>query len=218
MVGVYIGYVGTLGSLFGNERVLLWFCGVSFVVGTLIQFFICTQLYDALKRLPPKYRQRDPYMVWLLLIPFLGLVWNFFIYPAIADSYKSYFTAQARWRSTVSPETRMYHMIKSQVNGDCGYGVGLAYCFCVIAIIIPGIGGFLAIAALVLLILFLAKISVLKSQVRSANIPGGNNNVVRETNDREIIGFLEQSSPPGALEDENAAIQTSDDSTGTANP
>lgn len=87
-------------------------------------------------------------MVWLLLIPCFNLVWNFFVYPKLADSYKAYFDSVGR------PEV-----------GDCGKGIGLAYCICVACSIVPYIGVLPALAALVLWIIFLVKAKELRDMI-----------------------------------------------------
>jgi hypothetical protein len=78
-------------------------------------------------------------MVWLLMIPCFSLVWNFFVFQQLADSYKAYFASIGR----------------TDV-GDCGKGIGLGYAICAI---------FCGPAALVLLIIYLVKVMDLKSQI-----------------------------------------------------
>src|SRR4051794_2730546 len=83
-------------------------CG-TFLVWAAIQAAICWFLSSCLKILPPEHRRQKPGMVWLLFIPVFNLVWNFFVFPAIADSYRSYF-----------------HSIGRTDVGGCGRGLALA--------------------------------------------------------------------------------------------
>src|SRR5687768_3267738 len=54
---------------------------ILFLLGILV--LILYLLYDAQRAIPPEYRHVEPAQVWLLLIP----LFNFFVYPQIADSY-----------------------------------------------------------------------------------------------------------------------------------
>ena len=127
-----------LGGM-GLMMILAFGCFI-FLVILAIQIFILYTLQNCLKRIPQQYRQQEPAMVWLLLIPFFNLVWNFFIWPKIAASFKAYFDAQGR----------------TDV-GDCGGSLALALCICAVCGIIPYLGACISIATLVLLILVLVK-------------------------------------------------------------
>lgn len=90
-------------------------------------------------------------MVFLLLIPCFNIVWNFFVYPKLADSFASYFRAQGR----------------TDV-GDCGRGIGMAYCICAVCGVVPYLGLLAGLAALILWIIFLVKAADLKGQIPEA--------------------------------------------------
>jgi hypothetical protein len=132
--------------------------GVLFVavIAIAIGCLICWYLSSCLKRVPPQFRRQEPAMAWLLLIPCFNLVWNFFVYPKIGESYQAYFDSIGR--------TDL---------GDCGRSLGLSYCILSVAGLplgmIPVIGGvvscFLGLATLVVWILFLVKAGNLKSQI-----------------------------------------------------
>ncbi|MGB7160576.1 MAG: hypothetical protein WBD40_21100 [Tepidisphaeraceae bacterium] len=126
-----------------------------FLVVIAILVFIYYLLYSALKAIPPEHRRMEPGQVWLLLIPVFNLVWNFFVFMRIPESYQSYF--HSRGRTDV---------------GDAGKNVGLWYSICACCAVIPCIGFIPGIASLILLILFLVKIMGLKAQVGQA-APGG---------------------------------------------
>lgn len=128
---------------------------VFFVIFVLVMLGIgiavCFFLSSCFRRIPPPHRQQEPGMVWLLLIPCFSIVWNFFVYPKLADSFASYFHAQGR----------------TDV-GDCGRGIALAYCICAACAIIPYLGLLAALAALILWIIFLVKALDLKKQIPEA--------------------------------------------------
>lgn len=126
-------------------------CGViaaGALVGLAIAIAIILFLSNCLKRVPVPYRKMEPGMVWLLIIPLFNLVWNFFVYKAISESYQSYFQSQGR----------------TDV-GDCGKSLGLAYCICSCVCIIPVVNMLAGIVALVLFIMCLVKFSGYKNQI-----------------------------------------------------
>ena len=104
--------------------------------------------------MPASFRKSEPGLVWLLLIPIFNLVWNFFVFPWIADSYAAYF--QSIGRTDV---------------GDAGRGIGLAFAICAACAIVPCINLLAGPAALVLLIIFLVKIYGLKGQIGRSGFP-----------------------------------------------
>ena len=108
---------------------------------------ICLLLYNAQKAIPPEHRRIEPGMIWLLLIPIFSLVWNFFVFLRIPDSYRSYFQSLGR------------------DVGDAGRSIGLALAICAACTIVPCVNLLAAPAALVLLIIFLVKIYNLKGQI-----------------------------------------------------
>ncbi|MFQ5653876.1 MAG: hypothetical protein ACE5GW_03980 [Planctomycetota bacterium] len=112
---------------------------------------ICTLLYKCFQAIPPRFRRQEPGLVWLLLIPCFPLVWNFFVHPRLAESYRDYFRAAG-----------------STEFGECGRGVALAYCIVSLCAIIPCVNYIAGPAALVLIILFLAKAWDLRGVVLSA--------------------------------------------------
>ncbi|HEX6852742.1 MAG TPA: hypothetical protein VF139_15200 [Candidatus Polarisedimenticolaceae bacterium] len=118
-----------------------------------INVVVCALLYGCLKRVPAEHRKLDAGLVWLLLIPCFNAVWNFFVFPRLAQSYQSYFRAAGR-----------------NDLGDCGAGFGWAYAGCILGAHLPlpfvpfGVG----FAALILLILFLVKALQLKNLIPAA--------------------------------------------------
>ncbi len=132
--------------------IILAFMAIFIGVGVLI----CWILYDCLKRVPPQFRQQEPGLAWLLLIPFFGIVWNFFVFLPLARSYQSYFYSRGR------TDLR-----------DCGYNISLAYCICAAISIIPYLGLLAFIPSLILLIISLARARALSRQIEPfTEIPG----------------------------------------------
>ena len=133
------------GFQFGSFLAIM---GVAFGIALAIHVAVCALLSVCYSRIPMQFRKQEPGLVWLLMIPCFNVVWNFFVYPRLADSYKAYFASVGR----------------ADV-GDCGKGIGLAYSICAIFCIIPCVNYLAAPATLVLLIIYLVKAMDLKSQI-----------------------------------------------------
>jgi len=118
------------------------------MIGFGIQIFVCWVLYFCYKSIPQEFRLREPWMVWLLFIPFFHIVWNFYIYPSLATSYKKYFDS-----------------IGCTEVGKCGRSVAVAYCVCVCCVFVPSAGPLAALIGIGLLLFFLVEICELKVRV-----------------------------------------------------
>lgn len=121
---------------------------VALLIGMAIAVGICIMLHVIQARVPVEHQKISPGMIWLMLIPLFGLVWNFFVFQRIPESYKSYFDS-----------------IGDQSVGDCGKGVGLWYAICAACSIIPCVNYIAGPAALVLLIIFLVKLFGLRGRI-----------------------------------------------------
>lgn len=128
---------------------------IVFAVTTAITVAVCLFIVSALSRIPREHRRMEPEMVWLLLVPCFGLVWNFFVFQRVPESFRSYFASLGR--------TDM---------GDCGRGLGLAYAICSALCVLPLVNYLAAPASLVLLIICLIRFHDLKSRIL-ANVPPG---------------------------------------------
>jgi hypothetical protein len=126
-----------------------------FAIAWGIQILIAWIIYSAQSTLPPQHRRMEPGLVWLLLIPLFHLIWNFFVFQQVPDSFQSYFASRGQ------PQI-----------GATEKSIGLWYSICAACAIVPCVGLFVAITALVLLIIFLVKISALKKMVIDT-MPGG---------------------------------------------
>ena len=126
---------------------------VLFLVGLAIQCLILYLLYNAFNSCPPQFRLIEPWQVWLLLIPCFPIVWNFFVYQKIPESFRNYFNSIGRHE-----------------QGDCGQQLGLWYSILICCSLIPYIGALPGLASFVVLIIFLVKMYELK---RIADQSGG---------------------------------------------
>lgn len=129
--------------------------GALFLFLLAINVAVCLFLSSCFKRIPEEHRKLKPGLVWLLMIPCFTIVWNFFVYPALAASYTAAFESQG-----------------SNSHGDCGRTLSLVYCILaavsVVVGFLPCIGSascLLSPAALVIWILILIKAGSLKSQL-----------------------------------------------------
>ena len=127
--------------------------GVIAVVGLVINIVICYFISSWLGKVPAAHRKMEPGLVWLLLIPCFPVVWNFYVFLRVPESFKSFFDAQGR----------------TDV-GDCGRSLGLAYAICVACSFIPTVNYLTGPASLVLLIISLVKFNELKNKLAATNV------------------------------------------------
>lgn len=121
---------------------------VGLAIGMAIWGAIAYCLNSWLSRIPPQHRKQEPGMVWLIIIPFVNLVWSFFVFPKIAESFQSYFAEQG--------DTSV---------GDCGKQLSLYFCICYLLNIVPGLNCIMWIPALILLVMVMLKFSELKNKI-----------------------------------------------------
>src|SRR5208282_5729186 len=87
----------------------------------LAEIFYILALRRALERCSPTSRTMDPGMVWLLIVPFVAQVWNFFVVLNIAKSLGNEF--RLRGIPNADPEP--------------GKMIGLAMSVCGVVALIP---------------------------------------------------------------------------------
>ena len=114
----------------------------------VIALFVCWLLYGAFERIPARFRRLDPGLVWLLVVPCFGLIWNFVVFPSLARSFKAYFDSAGD--STV---------------GDCGEQVGLFFAVAAVCMLVPCLDHIAFVAAMVLLVVYLVKVQELKRKI-----------------------------------------------------
>jgi hypothetical protein len=134
--------------------------GALFLFMQAIGVAVCLFLSSCFKRIPEEHRKLRPGMVWLLMIPCFNIVWNFFVYPALSESYTAAFESQG-----------------SNPHGDCGRTLALVYCILVAVSVVLSmipcisiISCFTSLASLVVWILILVKAGGLKSQISDTRV------------------------------------------------
>jgi hypothetical protein len=121
---------------------------VMFAIALAIGAFICYQLYLSAARLPEADRKLAPASAFLLLVPLLNFVWLFIVVMKLSEGYQQYFAAR--------PRTDV---------GDCGYRLGLGWAIAAVCVMVPIANVFAGLASLVLMILYLVKLSQLRAMV-----------------------------------------------------
>lgn len=115
-------------------------------------FFLLT-LQNTLKDISMENRKMEPGMVWLLFIPFFGLVWQFIIVNRLADSLRDEF-------------------MKKNIKVDearPGFAIGLTFCILGCCSIIPYLGVLTSIGALVCWIIYWVKINGYKEKLKQTS-------------------------------------------------
>ncbi len=114
---------------------------MAILVALAIQAAICYIFYICLKRLPPEFREQEPWQAFLLFIPCFNVVWQFFMFMGTSRSYQRYFEAHGK-----------------NNQGDCSYQLGMWAC---ILQFIPVASA----ASPVLMIIYFVKMLDLRKQV-----------------------------------------------------
>lgn len=121
---------------------------IPILIGLAINILICFLIYSGQKRVPEEHRELEPVLVWLLLIPCFHFIWNFVVFPKVSRSMKSYFDSEEDYSV-----------------GDCGAQMGLFYAISVVATLIPYLNCIALLAGIVFLIIYVIKITELKSRL-----------------------------------------------------
>jgi hypothetical protein len=122
--------------------------GMILLVQLAIGILVAWLIYRANEALPAQHRKAESWQAFLLLIPLFNLVWNFILLARVSGGFQSYFQEK-----------------NDPSVGDCGASIGLWYSIAVICAVIPLVNCVAGPAALVLLIIYLVKISGLRTRV-----------------------------------------------------
>lgn len=142
-----------MGLLFHPFHLMfLGLFGVLFLIPAIL--YLLT-LQNALNKCAPVSRAMEPGMVWLMLIPFVNMVWHFFVVMNIARSL----AAEYARRGIPSPEA------------EPGQTIGLAMCICACCGIIPILGILAGLACFVLWIMYWMKIAEYSKVLDMPQIP-----------------------------------------------
>lgn len=110
--------------------------------------FFMINLQNTLKAVEPQNRTMQPANVWLMLVPVLNVVWIFMVVSAIGNSTK----AQLEQYGVYSSERPTYN-------------IGLAWAICSLCNWIPVLGGFAALASIILFIVYWIKVNEVRKQL-----------------------------------------------------
>jgi ABC-type antimicrobial peptide transport system permease subunit len=135
------------------EAVIIIGLVLALIIGALLLFiFYLLTLQKALSRCRPQNRTMEPGQVWLNLIPFFNIVWQFITVSRVSSSLTNEFRARGRHR-----------------NGeDYGQTLGMTAFALNIASVIPLLGLLCALAALICWIIYWSKVSGFSAQLASS--------------------------------------------------
>jgi hypothetical protein len=120
------------------------------LIGIAVAIIYLLTLHKCLNRVSPQNRAMAPGLVWLSLIPFVGIVWTFFVVLNIAKSL------------VAEGQSRGIDL------GDGGKTIGLVMAILMVCGIIPVLGMFASIGGLVCWIIYWVKIAGYSNQLASA--------------------------------------------------
>jgi len=122
---------------------------VVILVALIPLIFYLIMLQNTLHLVSPELRKMPPGQVWLQIIPVFGIIWEFFVVGAVADSLR----AEFHKRNIQVAEARP------------GYNLGMAMAILMVCSVIPSLGSIAAIAGLVCWIIYWVKIAGYKSML-----------------------------------------------------
>jgi Domain of unknown function (DUF4328) len=122
--------------------------GITLAISLAIYLLVAWLIYRVNEALPAEHRKTESWQAFLLLIPLFNLVWNFIFLARVSAGLQSYFQSR-----------------NDTAAGDCGAAIGLWFSICAIGSWIPIASCVAAPAAIVLLIIYLVKISGLRTRV-----------------------------------------------------
>lgn len=117
-------------------------------------FYILT-LQKTLRQCTPSSRTMEPEMVWLYIVPFLNLIFHFFIVFAISKSVANEFARRGALLDDPQP----------------GQGLGLAMCICACCGFIPLLGLLAVVAHFVLWIMYWMKVAEYSRKLSILPVP-----------------------------------------------
>jgi uncharacterized membrane protein YqjE len=118
---------------------------LSLLLVLVVSAIVTWLVWDAYRVLPASEQKLPANLLWLGLIPCLGLIMQLLMGILVPLAFKDAFAA--RGRTDV---------------GDCGLAIGICWVACSIGSVMPFIGALLGIASIVCMILFIVKVRQLK--------------------------------------------------------
>ena len=144
-----------MAGIGADEAAIIVMIVIFSIIGLGIGLFVLWLYYSAFATIPPEYRMMNPGQVFLVLIPLFGAIWIFYVVIRLSRSFQYYFSSIGRYDV-----------------GDCGYRTGLTSLILQWVGMVPFIGPLFSIGSLVMMIIYLVKISQLKSMVRFHELQG----------------------------------------------
>ena len=128
-------------------------------------FFLLAQ-YSILKAIQQPNRLMQPFEVWFQLVPVFGLIWQFVVVSRIADSIRNEYRSQKEISFLGIGDGELQENINERVT----YSTGFWYCVMVCCSLIPILGFFTGIGALVLWITYWRQLLRHKEQILQSNL------------------------------------------------
>ncbi len=142
-------------GFFAPEMMIIYLPAIMIAVAIIPFIFFIITLSNTMKRISIENQKMPPGNMWLLLIPFFSLIWNFIVVNKMADSLQAEF---AKRNITVSEERP-------------GYNIGLTMAICFCASIIPAVGILARLEGLITWIMYWVKIAQYKSMLANEYMP-----------------------------------------------
>ncbi len=138
-----ISIIGLLGFSPGPAELVFIALAIFPLLGIVPFVFFLITLQNTFNAMSLENQKMPPAQVWLSLIPFFGLAWQFVIVIKMSESL----------------EAEMGKRQIKNIDNKPGYGIGLAYCILFATSIIPGLGVLTILAGLVCWIIYWVQIN-----------------------------------------------------------
>ena len=129
---------------------------IVFAAAILVAVFYLKNIQDTLKEVSPHNQQMPPANVWLMFIPLFNIVYGFIMYPKISESLRLEFEERGDDRP-----------------GDYLKNLGITMPILNVCGVIPVLGGFAALANLIILIIYWVKLAEFKTQLQMGTPASG---------------------------------------------
>ncbi|OHB45762.1 MAG: hypothetical protein A2178_01805 [Planctomycetes bacterium GWC2_49_10] len=134
--------------------IIFWAFVIIFAIMLLPRIFFLLTVQKTLSRCAIQNRAMEPGLVWLSLIPFFSLIWNFIIVINVSKSLTAEFAAR-----------------QIPVERDPGQALGLAWCILKACAVIPFLGIFPGFAGLICWIIYWVKIAGFNTKLAISSAP-----------------------------------------------
>ena len=142
------------------------FLGIFVLIGITVNVLFLLNQQNTLKAIQPENRLIRPGEVWLQLIPFFSIVWQFIVVTRISDSIKREFESWQNDSILGLPDAEAAQLLNIRPT----YDIGIAYCILICCSIIPFLGTFAAIAGIVCWIIYWIKLAEYKRMIERRTI------------------------------------------------